>query len=183
MIEGRGLCYIGIGQSALGSVLLCDCGLKESLAFDVAFDKFCDGFVNPGPYWEHVVEYVEASLKFPNTVFLIRYEDLMERPVHNVKKLADFIEQPFSMAEEDQGVVERIVSFCSFDKLSNLKVNKTETYHSENTLFTNDTFFRYAKVGDWQNHLNDEQRERIDGITRQKFKDIGSCLSDYLSSI
>uniref|UniRef100_A0A7N1A407 Sulfotransferase n=1 Tax=Kalanchoe fedtschenkoi TaxID=63787 RepID=A0A7N1A407_KALFE len=150
---------------------------------DAAVDMFCDGFVHGGPYWDHVVGYMNASLKSPDTILTMTYEDLMERPVHNVKRLADFIGQPFSTAEEDQGVVEGIVSFCSFDKLSNLEVNKTQLTSVEGISFAipNDTFFRKARIGDWETHLNDEKRERLDDITRRKFKHIDG-LSHYSGS-
>uniref|UniRef100_A0A7N0VN97 Sulfotransferase n=1 Tax=Kalanchoe fedtschenkoi TaxID=63787 RepID=A0A7N0VN97_KALFE len=154
-----------------------------TVPLDDTFDMFCDGFVHCGAYWDHVVEYVKTSLKSPDTILTIAYEDLIERPVYNVKKLANFIGQPFTMAEEDQGVVDEIVSFCSFDKLSNLEVNKTKASSIDGIpiAIPNDTFFRKAKIGDWRNYLDDEKRERIDGITYQKFKDIGT-LSRYMGS-
>nr|KAJ0211299.1 hypothetical protein LSAT_V11C400201350 [Lactuca sativa] len=40
------------------------------------------------------------------------------------KKLAEFMGMPFTMEEEEGGVVEEIVKLCSFENLSNFKVNK-----------------------------------------------------------
>lgn len=41
-----------------------------------------------------------------------------------VKKLAEFVEHPFSIEEERDGVVQKIIELCSFDNLKNLEVNK-----------------------------------------------------------
>uniref|UniRef100_A0A7N0THI9 Sulfotransferase n=1 Tax=Kalanchoe fedtschenkoi TaxID=63787 RepID=A0A7N0THI9_KALFE len=97
------------------------------LTFNEAFDMFCNGVSDFGPYWDHVMDYWNAHLKFPHNFFFITYEDLMEKPVFNVKKLAHFIGQSFTIVEEERCIAEEIVSFCSFEKLGSLEVNKTGT--------------------------------------------------------
>ena len=44
----------------------------------------------------------------------LRYEEMMEDSVGNLKKLAEFIGCAFSQEEEKQGIIEGIVSLCSF---------------------------------------------------------------------
>uniref|UniRef100_A0A7N0TGV6 Sulfotransferase n=1 Tax=Kalanchoe fedtschenkoi TaxID=63787 RepID=A0A7N0TGV6_KALFE len=122
------------------------------LTFSEAFDMFCNGVSDFGPYWDHVMEYWNTHLKFSHKILILSYEDLMRRPVYNVKKLADFIGHPFTDVEEC-GVVEDIVSLCSFEKLSNLEVNKIGTRSWANgSVIKNEIFFRKAQIGDWKNY-------------------------------
>uniref|UniRef100_A0A7N0REP4 Sulfotransferase n=1 Tax=Kalanchoe fedtschenkoi TaxID=63787 RepID=A0A7N0REP4_KALFE len=154
---------------------------QPTLPLDDAFDMFCNGFSQYGPYWDYELEYYNASLKCPNRFFIMTYEDLMERPDYNVKKLASFVGKPITAAEEDRGVVEAIVRFCSFDKLSNLEVNRIKTICvGKAQIVPNKVFFRKAKIGNWTHYLSDEQREHIDQITRQKFQ--GTVLLDLFST-
>uniref|UniRef100_A0A7N0TDK2 Sulfotransferase n=1 Tax=Kalanchoe fedtschenkoi TaxID=63787 RepID=A0A7N0TDK2_KALFE len=151
------------------------------LSLDDAFDMFCSGFSQYGSYWDYELEYYNASLKCQDKFFIMTYEDLMERSDYSARKLASFIGKPFTAADEDRGMVEAIVTFCSFDKLSTLEVNKTKTSSFRKAhVVPNKVFFRKAKVGDWKNYLSDKQRERIDQITRQKFQ--GTVLLDLFST-
>uniref|UniRef100_A0A7N0TE61 Sulfotransferase n=1 Tax=Kalanchoe fedtschenkoi TaxID=63787 RepID=A0A7N0TE61_KALFE len=154
---------------------------QPTLPLDDAFDMFCNGLSQYGPYWDYELEYWNASLKCPDKFCIMTYEDLMKRPDYNVRKLASFIEKPFTAAEEDEGVVEAIVTFCSFDKLSNLEVNRTKTSSLRKAhVVPNKVLFRKATIGDWKNYLIDKQRERIDQTTYQKFQ--GTDLLDLLST-
>lgn len=79
---------------------------------------------------------------------------------------------PFSLEEEKEGKIQSIVEFCSFEKLSNLEINKTGKY-SEDIPVENKALFRKGKVGDWKNYLTPEMAERLDGITKQKLGEFG----------
>lgn len=69
--------------------------------------------------------YWKASVEKPERVFFLKYEDLKDT-LGYVKKLASFMEKPFSEEEEERGVPQQIVAHCSFESLSNLEVNKSE---------------------------------------------------------
>ncbi|KAF2305975.1 hypothetical protein GH714_009220 [Hevea brasiliensis] len=83
------------------------------------------GISGNGPYWDHVLGYWKASVKSPEEVLFLVYEDLKKDTVFNVKKLAEFMGYPFTPEEERRGVVQHIVDLCSFDSLRNLKANKS----------------------------------------------------------
>ncbi|KAK4362319.1 hypothetical protein RND71_017560 [Anisodus tanguticus] len=140
-----------------------------SISLSEAFDQFTKGCSPFGPFWDHVMGYYKASLEFPKRVLFLKYEDLKKDPIFNAKRLAEFLGQPFSLEEESEGIVDRITELCSFEKLSNLEVNKDGT-HTGFFIPTiaNNTFFRQGKVGDSKNHLSGEMIEVLDEITKQK---------------
>ncbi|KAF4380447.1 hypothetical protein F8388_024740 [Cannabis sativa] len=74
------------------------------------------------------------------------------------------------------GVVEKILELCSFDKLKNLDVNKHGQLWPK---CDNKSFFRKGQVGDWANHLSPSMVERVNKIMKEKFN--GSGLSFRMS--
>ncbi|CAN4111712.1 unnamed protein product [Withania somnifera] len=135
---------------------------------------FCEGKSAYGPYWDHVLGYWKASTERPERVLLFKYEDLKKETLCYVKKLADFMEKPFSMEEEARGVPEEIVARCNFKYLSNLQVNKSGWHRSESqTPLSNSLFFRKGETGDWKNLLTDPMQKSIDKITQKKFQILG----------
>lgn len=150
----------------------------ESMALEEACDLFCQGKSLFGPCWDHVLGYWKASIEHPENVLFLKYEDLSKDTNFYVRKLAEFMGYPFSLEEEQEGVVQKIVDLCSFENLSNLEVNKTGVYIHPNMLrFPTKSFFRKGKVGDWRNHLTPQMADRIDKITGEKLKDSGLVFS------
>lgn len=135
--------------------------LKESL------DKFCRGVSLFGSYWNHVLEYWNASVEMPNKVLFLKFEDIKEQPVEQLMRLVRFLECPFSQEEESSGQVEEILRLCSFESLSKLEVNKVGRLSSGEE---NSAFFRTGVVGDWANYLTQEMMERLDRITEEKLR-------------
>ncbi|XVF87971.1 hypothetical protein PTKIN_Ptkin19aG0011100 [Pterospermum kingtungense] len=100
----------------------------------------------------------------------LKYEDLKEDITSNLKKLADFLDYPFSDEEIRQGVVEEISKHCSFETLKNLEVNKTGKRHVG---IKNSTFFKNGKVGDWANFITPAMVNRIKQGFEEKLSDSG----------
>ncbi|KAK6921180.1 Sulfotransferase domain [Dillenia turbinata] len=93
---------------------------------------------------------------------------------------ADFIGHPFSVEEENEGVLQKIADLCSFEYLSDLDVNKNgKNGPNPAVAIENSAFFRKGKIGDWQSHLTPEMAERLDQVTREKFG--GTGLPSYVS--
>ncbi|MFS7983128.1 putative flavonol 3-sulfotransferase [Helianthus anomalus] len=91
-----------------------------------------------------------------------------------VRKLAAFLGKAVTVEEEEKGVVREIVKLCSFENLSNLEVNKTGVEKFGKVLDVEKRdFFRKGVIEDWKNYLSDEMKERIDGITDEKFNGSG----------
>ncbi|XP_065871244.1 flavonol sulfotransferase-like [Euphorbia lathyris] len=145
-------------------------GDGEIIGFQEVYEQFCNGVSNYGPFWDQVLGYWKGSLEFPDRVLFLKYEELKNDTCFYVKKIANFMGCSFSVDEEKQGIVGKIVKLCSFESLSNLDVNKSASQQKDGT-FTlgNEAFFRKGKVGDWKNYLTPEMAEKIDQITSQKF--------------
>ncbi|KAI7750871.1 hypothetical protein M8C21_023709 [Ambrosia artemisiifolia] len=144
------------------------------LSLDSAFELFCQGESEYGPFWEHVLSYWSVSLEFPEKILFLKYEDMKKQPEVVVRKLAAFMGKPLTADEEKRGVVKDIVKLCSFENLSNLEVNKKglEKFGRLVEVEKQD-FFRKGEIGDWKNYLSEEMKERVDTITNEKFVDSG----------
>uniref|UniRef100_F6GTE6 Sulfotransferase n=1 Tax=Vitis vinifera TaxID=29760 RepID=F6GTE6_VITVI len=132
-----------------------------------AFEQYCKGFSPYGPFWDHILGYWKANSKWPERVLLLKYEDMKRDSSFHLKRIAEFIGQPFSSEEEKQGLVHEIIKLCSFESLSNMKVNKTGTFRAGYLTVDKNSFFRKGEVGDWKNHLTAEMAERLDKITER----------------
>ncbi|MBA0643511.1 hypothetical protein Goklo_027798 [Gossypium klotzschianum] len=67
-----------------------------------------------------------ASVESPKKVLLLKYEDVKKKPLECVRKVAKFLEIPFTPDEENNKIVKEIVELCSFENLSNQDVNKSD---------------------------------------------------------
>ncbi|KAK6921039.1 Sulfotransferase domain [Dillenia turbinata] len=144
------------------------------ISMEEAFDLFCRGVSEFGPYFEHVLSYWKANFECPQKILLLKYEEMRKDTVKHVKQLAEFLCKPFSAEEEREGVIEEIVKLCSFEKLTSSEVNKTgKVAFVPEMLIGNDNFFRKGQVGDSPNHLTPEMIERLDKITEKKLKGTG----------
>ncbi|XWS30850.1 hypothetical protein CRYUN_Cryun23aG0026500 [Craigia yunnanensis] len=122
----------------------------------------------------------KASQENPEKVLFLKYEDMVEDTAFYVKRLAEFMGYNFSLEEEKQGAVQKIVELCSFENMSNLKVNKVGLWQKDLLQVENKFFFRKGKVGDWKNWLTPEMAQRLDKKTEQMLS--GSGLTFHISS-
>ncbi|KAK1422376.1 hypothetical protein QVD17_25461 [Tagetes erecta] len=147
----------------------------QDAPFEGAFDDFTHGISWYGPYWDHILGYWKASLSRPERFLFLKYEDMKKDPKSNVKRLAEFIGRPFTIEEENEGVIDNIIKLCSFENLSNLEVNKSG--RSEGFVgIENRLYFRKAKDGDWENYFSDEMIEKIDKLIDEKLSVTGLVL-------
>ncbi|KAA8529126.1 hypothetical protein F0562_034075 [Nyssa sinensis] len=138
---------------------------KGHFPLEKAFDLFCQGVSLNGPYWDHVLGYWKASLEWPEKILFLKYEELKKEASFHVKRLAKFLSHPFSLDEEREGVVEKIIQLCSFQNLSNLEVNKSGQYALFASLVVeNNRYFRKGEVGDWKNCLTEEMKEDLQAL-------------------
>ncbi|CAL5322128.1 unnamed protein product [Camellia sinensis] len=129
--------------------------------FDKAFESFCDGVHPYGPFFDHVLEYWKESLKKPEKILFLRYEEMKRDPKEEVKKLASFLGRPFANDKE----LEKVLWRCSLDRLKNLEVNKNGL---TSVGIPKSSFFRLGVVGDWKNNLSNEMQEKLDQMTKMK---------------
>ncbi|KAK1296383.1 Cytosolic sulfotransferase 15 [Acorus calamus] len=153
-------------------------GVAQYHSFDEVFELFCSGISMVGPIWEHALGYWRESLRRPERVMFMKYEQLKGDTGGCLKRLAEFIGCPFSEEEEREGKVEEIVGMCSFERLSELEVNKTGRMSFGSTEIENKEYFRKGEVGDWNRHLTAEMAERLDRIIEEKLKGSGLEFQD-----
>ncbi|CAI9095108.1 OLC1v1030969C1 [Oldenlandia corymbosa var. corymbosa] len=149
---------------------------QSAMSLDVPFKSFCDGTYQYGPFWDHVLEYWEASIKDPIKVMFLKFEDLKKDINSSVKKIAEHLGCAFSPEEENGGLVEEISKLCSIDNLKNLECNQkgeTETVHKA----AHNSFFRKGEVGDWANFLTPPMAERLERLMKEKFAESGVTLN------
>ncbi|CAO2196138.1 unnamed protein product [Urochloa humidicola] len=104
---------------------------------------------------------------------------MMSDPVRHVRKLASFLDVPFTDREEEDGVLEQVVKLCSFEMLSGLEGNKTGNLKLRprpNVVYEKSSFFRRGKVGDWVNHISQDMGRKLDCIMEDKLKGSGLVL-------
>ncbi|XVE90903.1 hypothetical protein DITRI_Ditri20bG0113700 [Diplodiscus trichospermus] len=135
--------------------------------FEKAFDCFCNGICLFGPFFDHVLQYWNESLKAPNKVLFLKYEDLKRDTKGEVKKIASFLERPFTNEKE----VDQVIWRCSFERLKNLEVNKNRV--DPWVGMQNSAFFRTGIVGDWKNMFTAEMSDHLDQITLKKLEGSG----------
>ncbi|WMV28027.1 hypothetical protein MTR67_021412 [Solanum verrucosum] len=143
---------------------------KDIHPIEEKFESFCKGVSLYGPFWNHVLDYWKQSIEKPNKVLFLMYEEIKVQPKLQLKRLAEFLECPFSIEEENCGVMDEILRMCSFENLSNLEVNANGKF---STGEENKAFFRKGEVGDWKNYFTIEMSEKLNHIIEQKFQGSG----------
>ncbi|KAL5733414.1 hypothetical protein ACOSQ2_033106 [Xanthoceras sorbifolium] len=116
---------------------------------------FCEGVHPLGPYLDHVLEYWLESLKMPDKILFLNYEDLKRDPKEQVKKVAAFLGRPL----------------LKDDDVEKLDVNKNGVVSQ--LKIPNSSFFRLGVVVDSKNYLTDEMTQNLDQITRMKLEGSG----------
>lgn len=139
-------------------------------SLEEAFKMYCDGVIGFGPFWEHMLGYWNESLKRPNNVLFLKYEDMKQDIVSNLKKLASFLGFPFSPEEEKRGVIQDIAKLCSFEEMKKLDVNINGISIKN---FKSKYLFRKGEVGDWVNYLSPSMVKQLSHIMEEKLDDSG----------
>lgn len=144
--------------------------LCPEVTFPATLDSVCNGDSWYGPFWEHVLGYWRAS-RGDSAVLFLRYEELLRDPARELRRLARFVGQPFSRAEEDAGVVLGIVQLCSLESLRGLEDSRSAGggVVDPRLKIPRTALYRKGVAGDWRNHMTPEMARRMDGIVADRF--------------
>ncbi|KAL1300669.1 hypothetical protein HN51_045325 [Arachis hypogaea] len=143
-----------------------------TLTLEEAFEMYCEGKIGYGPSWNHMLGYWNESTARPEKVLFLKYENLKKDTIFHAKKLGEFLGCPFTIEEENNGLIESIIKLCSFENMRELEVNKSGTFASN---FENKYLFRKAQIGDWINYFSPSMVEKLSKILQEKLN--GSGLS------
>ncbi|XP_027911914.1 cytosolic sulfotransferase 15-like [Vigna unguiculata] len=144
----------------------------HDLTIEESLEKYCKGICGYGPHWDHMLGYWKQSMATPNKVLFLKYEELKEDVNFYVKRVAEFLDCPFTEEEESNGVIESIIKLCSFDKMKNLEVNKSGTIDRN---IEKKYFFRKGEIGDWVNYFSPAMIDKLSKTIEEKLR--GSGLS------
>ncbi|XP_071973529.1 sulfotransferase 2B1-like [Engystomops pustulosus] len=135
--------------------------LPDVTSFPEFLKLFLEGQVYYGSWFDHVKGWY--SQKNNLDIFYIRYEDMCKDLRRSIKKLCGFLGCPMYSEE-----VNKIEQNCKFDIMSkNIMVNYT-LVPKEILDHEQSKFMRKGVVGDWKNHLTDEQNEVFDKLYKEK---------------
>jgi len=136
-----------------------------------AFEMYCNGIVDYGPWWSHMLGFWNESVAKPNKVMFLKYEDLKDNTGFHVRKIGEFLGCLFTEEEEKNGKVESIIKLCSFEKMKDLEVNKSGVVGRGRIEKKN--FFRKGEKGDWVNYFSPPMVEKLSKIVAEKLSDLG----------
>ncbi len=99
--------------------------------------------------------------------FLLRYEDLKQRPEEMLRQLADFMDIPAEAAQ-----IRDAVEFSSYDNMKKMEEKKTFWLSGgrmapADRANPNSYKVRRAKVGGYRDYFDDRQVDQIDSFTRE----------------
>ncbi|KAM9584333.1 sulfotransferase 1A1-like isoform 1-T2 [Trichechus inunguis] len=123
--------------------------------WDSFLEKFMAGEVSYGSWYHHVQEWWELSHTHP--VLYLFYEDMMEDPKREVKKILEFLGH--SLPEE---TVDHIVQRTSFKEMKKNPMTNYSTLPLEIMDHGISAFMRKGTTGDWKNTFTVAQNERFD---------------------
>ncbi|KAF7836234.1 cytosolic sulfotransferase 15-like [Senna tora] len=142
--------------------------LPSSVTFSLeeAFEWYCEGTHFFGPFWSNILGYWEASKDTPNKILFLKYEELKANTNFELKKIAQFLDCPFSEEEESGGVIDSIIELCSFKKMKELEINKSGKAVQ---FVENKHLFRKGEIGDWVNYFSPSMTEKLSKVIEEKF--------------
>ncbi|XP_018414632.1 PREDICTED: sulfotransferase family cytosolic 1B member 1-like [Nanorana parkeri] len=118
-------------------------------------ERFMEGNVGFGPWGAHVRDWWD--LRQQKDILYVFYEDMLEDPSREIRKVVKFLGKDFS-----EEVVDKICQHTSFKAM---KENSLTNYTALSSTIMDQSispFMRKGICGDWKNHFTVAQSERFD---------------------
>uniref|UniRef100_A0A3B4AN13 Sulfotransferase n=1 Tax=Periophthalmus magnuspinnatus TaxID=409849 RepID=A0A3B4AN13_9GOBI len=139
--------------------------LETPKSFDDFFDKFMNGEVLGGSWFEHIKSWYlhkdEVNMLF------ITYEEMIMDLTSAVKKMADFLS--IELTEDE---VQQVVKHSTFKNMKEMSKANYKRAHPNLIDHKEGTFMRKGTIGDWKNHFTVTQNERFDKVFEREMKDV-----------
>ena len=122
-------------------------------SFNEFFDMFVKGKAAYGSWFEHVRDWTANPRGLD--VLYVRFAELVDDLEGSIHRIAEFC--GVEILEED---MPRILERCSFEFMKKHETKFDLAYRLINMREESDRFLRKGKVGDWKNHVQDDQMAR-----------------------
>ena len=131
-------------------------------------------------YFKWYESYWTAMNTKKYNILWLYYEDVIDNPLENVKKIANFIYDGKNKENEIEKILN--ISDNGYKKiLKKISINsvKKEIKNNPQTFELGDVFFRKGINNDWKNYFNDYQSELIDETMYFKWAEKGNEIKYY----
>ncbi|XP_073492106.1 sulfotransferase 1 family member D1-like isoform X1 [Aquarana catesbeiana] len=132
--------------------------------FGEFFQGFMDGTIAFGSWSQHVKGW--WKIRQQKNVLYIFYEDMLEDPKREIKKVLKFIEKDLP-----DDVLEKIHQHTTFKAMKENKMSNYSTIPSSVMDHNISPFMRKGVCGDWKNHLTVAQNEILDAYLEREMSD------------
>ncbi|CAN0122514.1 unnamed protein product [Ascophyllum nodosum] len=120
---------------------------------------FAEGRCQNGNWFEHVLEWYEASKADPEHVMFLRYEDMLAEPAKHVEMIADF-----TGIKTTPEIVEKVVAASSISAMKNSSSANTMKHLNH---------LRKGGSGGWRDVFTVRQSETLDELYLEQMRDTG----------
>ncbi|XP_069100143.1 sulfotransferase 1 family member D1-like isoform X2 [Pleurodeles waltl] len=137
-------------------------------------ENFMAGNVSYGSWYSHVKDWWEKAQTYPNLLYMF-YEDMLEDPRREIRKIAKFIGKDLSIE-----LLEKTVHHTSFEQM---KTNPKTNYDSVLPIIVDNNiapFMRKGIVGDWKNNFTVAQNEKFDREFKRLMSGTTLCFRTYI---
>eukprot|EP01083_Nonionella_stella_P008017 23068_1 len=150
-------------------------GFDPQMSLNAFFFRFIAGTCHFGCVYSWTLDWFNAynDSVFNNNeqMLWIYYEDLLDNPFDNVKKVKEFLYPDDDVITDDD--INAVVNASMF---KNMKQDLLENPQSMS--FTNE-HFRCGEANDWKRHLSQEQSDLLDELMWIKWADGGTNIKYY----
>nr|DBA19074.1 TPA: hypothetical protein GDO54_014950 [Pyxicephalus adspersus] len=130
------------------------------------FLSFLSGKVSWGSWFDHVIGWWKA--KGRHQILFIFYEDMIEDPLREIRKVMTFLEK--NLSEE---VLQRILKHTTFKSMKNNPMANFSVLPTSMFNQSISSFMRKGQVGDWQNYFLVSQNLLFDEEYTKKMESSG----------
>ena len=124
--------------------------------FDDYFELFINGQVDYGDYFQHLLSWLPHSSE--QNILFLTYESMKRDSKSAIFSIANFIgKKYFDLLSENINILDNVLKYSDVESM---KKEDNRWYMSQRV--ENTKFVRKGIIGDWKNHLTEEQSKRID---------------------
>ncbi|XP_067840816.1 amine sulfotransferase-like [Heptranchias perlo] len=136
--------------------------LEAPLSFEDFLEKFMDGRVIYGSWFDHIHDWYIHRDEF--NILFVTYEEMKKDLRASIQKMCDFLGK-----ELDDEKLDSVVEQCTF---KTMKMNPMANYEKVDNKNPKGAFLRKGIVGDWKNHFTVAQSEMFDRVFQERMKDV-----------